>query len=65
MSSKRNASRSGDGAANELPYPDSDWLPSLQRTIQRKLENGDIDEVDADAFHGMMGQIVPEKEDEK
>ena len=48
-----------------LPYPDSDWLPGLQKTIQQKLEKGELDEVDADVFHGMMGQISREKEDEK
>ena len=52
------ADQHGDG----LPYPDSGWLPGLQRTIKRKLENGEIDEVDADIFHGMMGQISEEKE---
>ncbi len=48
-----------------LPYPDSGWLPGLQRTIKRKLEKGEIDEANADTFHGMMGQIVQEKDDEK
>ena len=47
------------------PYPDSGWLPGLQRTIKRKLEEGEIDEVDADVFHGMMGQITEEKDEEK
>ena len=48
-----------------LPYPDSGWLPELQRTIKRKFDKGEIDEVDADVFHGMMGQIAEEKDDEK
>ena len=50
---------------DSLPYPDSDWPPALQRTIKRKLDSGEIDEVDADVFYGMMGQIAEEKEDEK
>lgn len=49
----------------EQPYPDSGWLPGLQRTIKRKLDAGEIDEVDADVFHGMMGQITEEKDNEK
>jgi len=49
---------------DDLPYPDSGWLPGLQRTIKRKLENGEIDEVDAEVFRGMMGIIADEKSDE-
>lgn len=63
MSSKRNTPHSDERVVTELPYPDSGWLPGLQRTIKRKLENGEIDEVDADVFHGMMGQISQEKDD--
>lgn len=48
-----------------LPYPDSDWLPGLQRTIKRKLDAGEIGEADVDTFHGMMRQIVQEKDNEK
>lgn len=57
-----NPPKDGD---NVLPYPDSGWLPGLQRTIKRKLESGEIDEVDGEVFHGMMGQITQEKDDEK
>jgi hypothetical protein len=31
----------------------------LQRTIKRKLENGEIDEVDASVFNALMRKIVP------
>ena len=53
--------------ANEEPppYPDSDWPPALQHTIKRKLEKGEIDEVDADVFYGLMGQISQEKDEQK
>lgn len=54
-----------DQKQDQLPYPDSGWLPGLQRTIKRKLENGEIDEVDGEVFRGMMGQITQEKDDEK
>lgn len=61
-----NKKEGGNGSDREsLPYPDSGWLPGLQRTIKRKLENGEIDEVNGDIFHGMMGQISREKGDEK
>ena len=50
---------------DSLPYPDSDWPPALQRTIKRKLEQGEIDEVDADVFYGNMGRIASRKDDEK
>ncbi len=56
-------SMSGQGDA--LPYPDSDWSPALQRTIKRKLDKGEIDEVDANVFYGMMGQISQEKDEQK
>ncbi len=57
--------RANQKNSDTLPYPDSGWLPGLQRTIKRKLENGEIDEVEGDIFHGMMGQITQEKDDEK
>ena len=65
MSSKNPTPHGNKGADNELPYPDSGWLPGLQRTIKRKLDADEIDEADADTFHGMMRQIVQEKDDEK
>ena len=65
MSSKSTTPHDDKDRANELPYPDSGWLPGLQRTIKHKLTIGEIDEVDADVFHGMMGQITQEKDDKK
>ena len=60
--------QSGNGQTEDggkLPYPDSDWSPALQRTIKRKLDKGEIDEVDADVFYGRMGQISQEKDEQK
>ena len=52
----------GDG----LPFPDSDLTPTLQREIKRKIEAGEIDEVDEDLFFGLLGcTSVPEKDDKK
>lgn len=54
---------SGDGAAEELPYPETDFSPALQRTLQRKLENGEMDEVDRKEFFKLLGQMA-EPQDE-
>lgn len=54
-----------NGASEQLPYPDSDWSPALQRTIKNKLDKGEIDEVDSGVFYGMMGQISQEKDGQK
>jgi hypothetical protein len=44
---------------SSLPFPDSGFTPDLQRTLKRKLESGEVDEVDEDAFFGSMGRAVP------
>jgi len=65
---KNNQQRDEEGQPPQqsgLPYPDSDWSPALQRTIKRKLENDEIDEVDANVFYGMVGQISQEKDGQK
>lgn len=59
------AQQKPDSEPAQLPYPDSDWSPALQRTIKRKLDNGEIDEVDASVFYGKMGQISQEKNGQK
>ena len=53
----------GDGAA-ALPYPDSDLSPGLQKTIYDKIQRGEIDEVDADDFFGIMQRAAPQTQPE-
>lgn len=52
-----------------LPYPDSDLSPGLQQTIKDKIDRGEVDEVDADAFFDIMRrgapQVPPEQDDEE
>ena len=55
-----------DNGCEDLPYPDSDLSPALQRTIKRKIDAGEIDEVDAETFFGVMRQLSePEQADEE
>ena len=49
----------------DLPYPDSDLLPALQRTIRDKIERGEIDEVDESAFISVLTRTLPQEKDEK
>ncbi len=49
----------GDGAADDLPFPDSDFSPALQRTLRRKFkeaeEGGELEAVDREAFFKALG----------
>ena len=42
---------------SDLPYPDTEVSPHLQRTIQRKIESGEDTGVDRDEFFKLLGRI--------
>lgn len=41
------------------PFPGSGFTPGLQRTLKDKLDRGEINEVDEDAFLGSMQRAAP------
>ena len=48
----------GDGAADELPFPDKDISPALQRTLKRKFDSGEEESVDRDEFFRLLGKAA-------
>lgn len=50
-------------AGRSLPYPDSDLSPALQRTIKRKLDAGEDEAVDREAFEEAIRRVVRQRGD--
>ena len=48
----------GDGAADDLPFPDKDISPALQRTLKRKFESGEEESVDRETFFRLLGKAA-------
>ena len=50
----------GDGSTEELPFPDKDISPALQRVLKRKFDAGELEGVDREAFLKLLGKSVEE-----
>lgn len=48
----------GDGAAEDLPFPDKDISPTLQRTLKRKFESEEEESVDRETFFRLLGKVA-------
>lgn len=62
-------SSESDGGVDGPPFPDSDLPPQLQRTIYRKLQeasgDGDLGEVDEEAFKEALREAEAAREEHK
>lgn len=55
---RRSTAQSGDGAADDLPFPETDFSPALQRTIKERLDRGDLGGVDKEKFLKLLGKTA-------
>lgn len=63
MKPDKESIQTGDGATDDLPFPDSDISPHLQRTLARKLEAGENDAIDRDLWDKIMRRSVESDEE--
>lgn len=54
---------SGDGTADDLPFPDKDISPALQRTLKKKLDRGENDAIPRKTWDRAMQRVVPVEEE--
>ncbi len=63
---RRPTAQSGDGTADDLPFPETDFSPTLQRTIKERFDRGDLGGVEKEKFFRLLGKTAqPELRDEE
>ena len=50
----------------DLPFPETDFSPALQRTIKERFDQGDLGGVDKEEFLKLLGKTAqPQPRDEE
>lgn len=55
----------GRSPKDDLPYPESGYLPALQRTLKEKFDKGDRGGIDKEEFLKQLGKTAEPRSSEE